>query len=127
MEYRRLNAAMPALGKMDPRWLRIGEHRDLRKRVVESSRLQDTIRASDSERSGPHREAKDSVDQDSRIIPVCRTPVKPIYFHCCPANSLSLRERVGVRGSEKESYCFSIPLILSFSLRDKGPHDCTIV
>ena len=31
MEYRRLNAALPALGKMDPWWLRFGEHRDLRK------------------------------------------------------------------------------------------------
>ena len=31
MEYRRLNAVLPALGKMDPRWLRISEHRDLRK------------------------------------------------------------------------------------------------
>jgi hypothetical protein len=29
MEYRRLNAALPALGKMDLRWLRCGEHRDL--------------------------------------------------------------------------------------------------
>jgi hypothetical protein len=26
MEYRRLNAALPAFGKMDPRWLRFGEH-----------------------------------------------------------------------------------------------------
>jgi len=38
MEYRRLNAVLPALGKMDPRWLRIGEHRGLRKRVLVSFR-----------------------------------------------------------------------------------------
>ena len=31
MEYRRLNAVLPALGKMDLRWLRIGGHRGLRK------------------------------------------------------------------------------------------------
>ena len=31
MEYRRLNAALPALGEMDSRWLRFGEHRGLRK------------------------------------------------------------------------------------------------
>ena len=31
MEYGRPNAVLPALGKMDPRWLRIAGHRDLRK------------------------------------------------------------------------------------------------
>ena len=31
MEYRRLNAVLPALGKMKPWWLRVGKHRDLRK------------------------------------------------------------------------------------------------
>jgi len=31
MEYGRLNAVLPTLGKMDPRWLRIVGHRDLRK------------------------------------------------------------------------------------------------
>ena len=65
MEYCRLNAVLPALGKMDPRWLRIGEHRDLRKRVLESFRLKDTIRAIDSECYGPDGESKDSVDQDT--------------------------------------------------------------
>ena len=65
MEYCRLNAVLPALGKMDPRWLRIGEHRGLRKRVLESSRLKDSIRAVDSECYGPGGEPKDSVDQDT--------------------------------------------------------------
>ncbi len=62
MEYRRLNAVLPALGKMDPRWLQCGEHRDLRKRVLESFRLKDTIRAIDSKCYGPDGEPKDSVD-----------------------------------------------------------------
>jgi hypothetical protein len=65
MEYRRLNAVLPALGKMDPRWLRIGEHRDLRERVIEGFRLKDTIRTIDSECYGPDGESKDSVDQDT--------------------------------------------------------------
>jgi len=64
MEYRRLNAVLPALGKMDPRWLRIREHRDLRKRVLESFRAKDTIRAIESECYGPDAEPKDSVDRD---------------------------------------------------------------
>jgi hypothetical protein len=34
MEYRRLNAVLPAIGKMDLRWLRVGERRGLRKRVL---------------------------------------------------------------------------------------------
>jgi hypothetical protein len=45
MEYRRLNAVLRAIGKMDPWWLRVGKHRDLRKGILESSRLKDTIRA----------------------------------------------------------------------------------
>jgi len=64
MDYRRLNAALSALGKMDPRWLRIGEHRDFRKRVLQSSWLKDTIRVVDSKCYGPDREPKDSVGQD---------------------------------------------------------------
>jgi hypothetical protein len=64
MEYRRLNAVLPALGKMDPRWLRIGEHRDLRKQVLVSFRLKDTIRAIESECYGQDAEPQDSVDQD---------------------------------------------------------------
>jgi hypothetical protein len=67
MEYRRLNAVLPARGKIDPRWLRIGEHRDLRNRVLESFRVKDTIRASDSKCYGPDGEPKDSVDQDRAI------------------------------------------------------------
>jgi hypothetical protein len=50
---------------MYPRWLRFGEHRGLRKRVLESSPLKDTIRAVDSECYGPDGESKDSVDQDT--------------------------------------------------------------
>ena len=41
----RLNEILPALGKINPWWLRVGKHRDLRKRVLESSWLKDTIRA----------------------------------------------------------------------------------
>ena len=48
------------LGKL---WF--GEYRGLRKRVLESSRLKNTIRAIDSECYGPDGEPKDSVDQDT--------------------------------------------------------------
>ena len=65
MEFRRLNAALPALGKIDSRWLWFGEHCGLRKRVLETSRLKDTMRDTNSEYYGPHGEPKDSVDQDS--------------------------------------------------------------
>jgi hypothetical protein len=41
-----------------------GEHRSLRKRVLESSRVKDTIRTINSKCYGPHGEPKDSVDQD---------------------------------------------------------------
>ena len=68
MEYRRINAVLPALGKMNPWWLWFGEHRDLRKRVLESSRLKDTIRAIDSECYCPDGEPKDSVDQDTSYL-----------------------------------------------------------
>jgi len=65
MEYRRFNAVLPALGKMDPRWLRIGEHRDLRKRVLASFRLKDTISVIELECYGPYAEPKYSLDQDT--------------------------------------------------------------
>jgi hypothetical protein len=58
----------PALGKMNPRWPGFGEHRDLRKRVLESSRLKDTIKPMNSEgyrNIGGH---KDSVDQDNSCV-----------------------------------------------------------
>jgi len=61
----RLHAALPALGKMNPWWLRVGKHSDLRKRVLESFRLKDTIRVTDSACYGPRGEPKDSVDQDT--------------------------------------------------------------
>ena len=44
-----LNAALPALGKEDAWWAQFDAHRGLRKRVLESSRLKDTIRAIDQE------------------------------------------------------------------------------
>ena len=65
MEYRRLNAVLPALGEMNPRWPGFGEHRDLRKRVLESSRLKDTIKPMDSEGYGKIGGHKDSVDHHS--------------------------------------------------------------
>jgi hypothetical protein len=40
--------------------------------------------------------------------------------HCCPIYSLSLRERVGVRGSNQANHLIFYPLILSFSRREKG-------
>jgi len=58
---------LPALGKMAPGWLRFGEHRGLRKRVLESSRLKDTIRVVDSKCYGPDSEPKNLLDQDTRI------------------------------------------------------------
>ena len=68
MEYRRLNAVLPALGKMDPRWRRIGGYRDLRKQAIVSFRFEDTIfedtiRDIGSESYAPDAEPKDSVDQ----------------------------------------------------------------
>ena len=61
----RLKAALPALGKMNPRWLRIGEHRDLGKRVLESFRLKDTITPVDSEVYDSIGGHKHSLDQDT--------------------------------------------------------------
>ena len=68
MEYRRLYAVLPAHGKMNPRWLRVGKHRDRRKRVIERFRLKDTIKAIDSECYCLDGAPKDSVDQDTPII-----------------------------------------------------------
>jgi len=53
---------------MDPWRLPIGEHRDLRNRVLEITRLKDTIIAIDSESYGPDGEPKDSVDQDTVFL-----------------------------------------------------------
>ena len=53
---------------MDPWRLPIGEHRDLQNRVLEISRLKDTIIAIDSESYGPDGEPKDSVDQDTVFL-----------------------------------------------------------
>ena len=52
----------PALGKMNTQWLRFGEHCGLRKRVLESSRLKDTIKPMNSEGYGNIGGHKDSVD-----------------------------------------------------------------
>ena len=68
MEYRRLNAALPALGKMNPRWLRIGEHRDLRKRVLVSFQLKDTIKPMNSEGYGKVGGHKNSVDHHTGYL-----------------------------------------------------------
>ena len=65
MEYRRLNAVRPALGKMNPWWPRVGKHRDRRKRVLRSFRLKGTITLIDSEGYSTNDERKDSVDQDT--------------------------------------------------------------
>jgi len=83
MEYRRLNAVLPAFGKMDPQWLRCGEHLGLRKRVFESFRMKDTIWAIDSECYGPGGEPKDSVDQDtSSPTPYSRCAVRYVHGFC---------------------------------------------
>ena len=66
-EHRRLNADLPAPGKLGPRRLRFNEHPGLRKRVLESFWLQDTIRARDSTGYNPEGGPKESVDQDSRL------------------------------------------------------------
>jgi hypothetical protein len=50
---------------MNPWWLWLGEHRDLRKRVLESSRLKDTIKPMNSEGYGKIGGHKDSVDHHS--------------------------------------------------------------
>ena len=46
-------------------------------------------------------------------------PVLTIAGHRCPVNSLSLRERVGVRESIIDKPLFYSPLILAFSLGEK--------
>ena len=63
MEYRRLDAVLPALGKMEPWWLRFGNHRDHGKRVLESFRFKGAISVIDSKCYGPDGEPKDSLDQ----------------------------------------------------------------
>jgi hypothetical protein len=63
MEYRRFYAVLRAIGKMNPWWLRVGKHRDLRKGILESSRLKDTIRVTDSVCYGQNGRPKDSLDQ----------------------------------------------------------------
>jgi hypothetical protein len=60
----------------------------------------------------------------------CSFPNFYNIIHCGPGNPLSHRERVGVRGSKQESYCFTkpnvnvwpgiYPLIPAFALREKG-------
>ena len=62
--------------------MRFGEHRDIRKRVSESSRLKDTIRVVDSKCYSPDGEPKDSVDQDTREQ--SSLPVRfSFVFHRC--------------------------------------------
>ena len=64
----RLGAVLPALGKMNTWWLRVGKQRDLRKSALKSSRLKDTIKAIDSACSGPNGGSKDSVDQYTILV-----------------------------------------------------------
>jgi hypothetical protein len=52
---------------MNPRWPGFGEHRDLRKRVLESSRLKDTIKPMNSEGYGKIGGHKDSVDHHTDV------------------------------------------------------------
>ena len=60
----RRNAALPPRGKMNPWWLRVGEHLDLRKRFLESFRLKDTITTLDFE-SITRLGHKHTLDQDT--------------------------------------------------------------
>ena len=55
-----------------------------------------------------------------------RTNSKFIENHCCRINSLSHRERVGERGQNKCNCLIQYPLILSFSLREKGRSVCIV-
>jgi len=48
---------------MNPWWLRLGKHRDLRKRVLESLPLKDTMRVVEYESYCPDGGRKDSLDQ----------------------------------------------------------------
>ena len=83
MEYRRLHAVLPALGKMDLWWLRIGEHRGLLKRVLESFRLKDTIRVIYSRCYGPDGEPKVSMGQDT-LYDVHNLETTTGYREPCP-------------------------------------------
>jgi len=65
---------------MDPWRLPIGEHRDIRNRVLEISRLKDTIIAIDSESYGPDGEPNDSVDQDTKIRTTSTPSVDAFWF-----------------------------------------------
>jgi len=53
---------------MNPWWLWLAGHCDLRKQVLVSFRLKDTIRVIESECYGQGAEPKDSVDQDGSSI-----------------------------------------------------------
>ena len=59
------NAALPTLGKMNPWWLWFGEHRGLRKRVLERYRMKDTISGPIPHVMAPRGEPKESVDRDT--------------------------------------------------------------
>jgi hypothetical protein len=66
------NAALPTLRKMNPWWLRFGEHGRPRKQVLVSLRLKDTINAIESDFDGSMAEPKDSLDQHTKpqLVPV---------------------------------------------------------
>jgi len=59
-------AVLSSLGQMNPWWVQVGEHGDLRKRVPVSFRLKDTITTTDSESYDSIGGHKHSLDQDTR-------------------------------------------------------------
>jgi len=105
---------MPTLGKMDPRWLRCGEHRGLRKRVLENSRLKDTITLFDSEGYSTDAEPKDSVDQDT------------VVNRCARSISRSFMTERGREGCAQEQdclqYCFQVIISNSPRTGCRGLH-----
>ena len=58
------------MGKRDTRWLRFGEHCDLRHKVLESFRFKDTMRAIDSKCYSPDADPKDRWTRTPRSIQV---------------------------------------------------------
>ena len=95
VERAHLIAALPALGEMNLWWLRFGGHRDLRKRVLESFRLKDTIRNIESKCYGRNGKPKDSLDQDTRsqrswiivLMPPMMTDIVLDQLHRCDSNA----------------------------------------
>jgi hypothetical protein len=68
MEYRRLNAALSALGQMNPRWLWSGEHRGIRKTSFCEFSVEGYNKDYRFRTLRSAGEPKDSVDQDSKSV-----------------------------------------------------------